>query len=171
MDKEHEQVHFRLPVHPELPYGQIELEKRYQVRKDTLKVSYVLINRGTGPETGLFIPSVDLSFPGEGEAFIRLVSGPVPGGVPDKAAGYGVDREGLRISGTAEITLEDLKNEVCLTLKSDLDFEAWVLPVRTRCPVQGTFLELYQSTCIMPIRPFYLEPGDCLAVEFSLRLY
>jgi hypothetical protein len=30
---------------------------------------------------------------------------------------------------------------------------------------------LAQSTCIMPLSPFLLAPRDCLATEFSLRIY
>ncbi|MDR2632683.1 MAG: DUF1925 domain-containing protein [Treponema sp.] len=161
LDKEHEQVHFRLPVHPGLPYGNIEIEKRYQIRKDTLKVIYVLINRGTDRETGICIPSLDLSFPGEGEFFVHLV----------QAGTRGLAPEGTLITDTECITFEDLKNEVCITLKSDLAFDAWILPIRTPCRIHGVLHQMYQSTCIMPLRPFVLEPGDCLATEFSLRIY
>ncbi|MDR1987178.1 MAG: DUF1925 domain-containing protein [Treponema sp.] len=174
MDKEHEQVHFRLPVHPGLPYGNIELEKRYQIRKDTLKVTYVLINRGTGTETGRFIPSLDLSFPGEGESFVRLVKFPAaPSTTPasEEPETASLALEGTVITDAEGITLEDLKNEVFITLKSDLNFDAWIVPIRTPCRIQGALHPMYQSTCIMPIRPFVLEPGDCLAAEFSLRIY
>ncbi|MDR0723521.1 MAG: DUF1925 domain-containing protein [Treponema sp.] len=174
MDKEHEQVHFRLPVHPGLPYGNIELEKRYQIRKDTLKVTYVLINRGTETETGRLIPSLDLSFPGEGELFVRLVklqaaqSTVTPTHEEPETSSFAL--EGT-ITDAAGITLEDLKNEVFITLRSDLNFDAWIMPIRTSCRIQGALHRMYQSTCIMPIRPFLLEPGDCLATEFSLRIY
>ena len=75
------------------------------------------------------------------------------------------------ITDAAGITLEDLKNEVFITLRSDLNFDAWIAPIRTSCRIQGVLHRMYQSTCIMPIRPFQLEPGDCLATEFSLRIY
>ncbi|MHB9291519.1 4-alpha-glucanotransferase [Hollandina sp. SP2] len=173
MDKEHEQVHFRLPVHPGLPYGNIELEKRYQIRKDTLKVTYVLINRGTSTETGRFIPSLDLSFSGEEESFVRLVRLPAAprGLIPEEPETASLALEEMVITDAEGITLEDLKNEVFITLKSDLNFDAWIVPIRTPCPIQGALHQMYQSTCIMPIRPFLLEPGDCLALEFSLRIY
>ncbi|MDR2394224.1 MAG: DUF1926 domain-containing protein [Treponema sp.] len=167
LDKEHEQVHFRLPVHPGLPYGNIELEKRYQIRKDTLKVTYVLINRGTSTETGTFIPSLDLSFPGEGESFVRLVQHQAA----QRTLSPTHETEGTCITDTDGITFEDLRNEACITLKSDFAFDAWILPIRTPCRIKGELHRLYQSTCIMPLRPFLLEPGDCLAVEFSLRIY
>ncbi|MDR1031303.1 MAG: DUF1926 domain-containing protein [Treponema sp.] len=162
MDKEHEQVHFRLPLQPGLPYGNVELEKRYQIRKDTLKVSYRLTNRGTGTEIGTFIPSLDLSFPGEGESFVHLTK------LCLKEKEVSASD---RITDVAGITFEDLKNEVFITLSSDQNFDAWIIPIRTPCPIKGVLRTLYQSTCIMPLRPFVLGPGDCLNTEFSLRIY
>ncbi|MDR1301707.1 MAG: DUF1925 domain-containing protein [Treponema sp.] len=170
MDKEHEQVHFRLPLQPGLAYGKVEIEKRYQIRKDTLKVSYGLTNRGTSTETGTFIPSLDLSFPGEGESFVHLAKIRLAEKNEEPENEVFVS-EGTIITDVAGITFEDLKNEVFITLSSDQNFDTWIIPIRTPCPIKGVLRTLYQSTCIMPIRPFVLGPGDCLNTEFSLRIY
>jgi hypothetical protein len=179
MDKEHEQVHFRLPIQPGLPYGNMEIEKYYQIRKDTLKVRYGLINRGLGTEIGTFIPSLDLSFPGEGESFVRLVKLQFKEKNEQEEKNHPKEEQEKEVSASTEmlitdvegITFEDIKNEVFITLRCDQNFDTWIIPIRTPCPIKGVLRTLYQSTCIMPIRPFVLGPGDCLKIEFSLRIY
>ncbi|MDR1956396.1 MAG: DUF1926 domain-containing protein [Treponema sp.] len=166
MDKEHEQVHFRLPVQAGLPYGNVEIEKSYQVKKDALRVRYVLTNRGTQTETALFIPSLDLSFPGEGESFVRLA----PARSEDATGAKEKKTEGMLMTGVGELTFQDLKNEVFITLRSDQPFDAWIMPIRTCCRVQGVLRRMYQSTCIMPIKPVRIEPGKRFETEVCLTI-
>ncbi|MDR2794060.1 MAG: DUF1926 domain-containing protein [Treponema sp.] len=163
VDKTHGKVSFRLPVNGSVPYGNIEVEKTYQLKKSTLSIHYALINRGTSNETFTFIPSIDLSFPGEGDAFLRI---------------YKINtdiKETISIGEVVEqvqgIKFQDIKNEVIIIIASDKLFDAYILPVRTLCPIEGELIDMYQSTNIMPIKQISLEPNERVETEFSMRMY
>lgn len=163
IDKDHSRVYFRLPAKSGVPYGNVELEKNYHLKKDTLTVSYSLYNRGGVPETFKFIPSIDLSFPGEGEPFLRLLE-------------YNSEEQIATIPGSMlitdrrDITFQDIKNETLIKLTSNRNFDAWIRHIRSFCPCRGVLKELYQSTCIMPIKPVSLEPDENFQIEFQLQI-
>ncbi|MDR0561407.1 MAG: DUF1926 domain-containing protein [Spirochaetaceae bacterium] len=147
LDKEHGTVYLRLPVKPDIPYGTIEIEKSYRLKKDTLTVSYGLRNRGDSPESFQFVSSVDLSFPGEGALFIDL------------------------LEHTAEtLTLQDIKNETRIVFTSDRTFDSRIESIRSPCPNKGVLKDCYQSTCIMLIQPVSLNPGEHFQTEFRLSI-
>jgi hypothetical protein len=159
INKEHATVYFRLPPKADVPYGDVELEKSYHLKEDTLIVTYRIRNQGSHIETFRFIPSIDLSFPGEGESFLGILEhkgGETEALVPGAAA----------IKDTAILTLRDIKNEVLIELTSGQHFDVWILPIRTPC----LLTDMYQSTWIMPVRSLSLEPGECFETEFRLRI-
>jgi hypothetical protein len=159
MDRVHGKVHFRLPGEASLPFGQVEIKKSYFLKKDTLCAAYNLTNRGKKPESFQFAPEIDLSFPGEGETFVRFYQ--CKTGVKDAAPAEAVvhDAEGLKI--------QDLKNEVQITLGAKKSFDCCIIPVKAAGGAQGP--ELYQSTCIMPLQPVSLAPGESWETEFTLK--
>jgi hypothetical protein len=163
MDRLHEKARFRLPVNTDAPFGKIELEKEYRLKTDTLTVRYALSNQGIMREVFNFIPRIDLAFAGEGTAFLSLFKLTAQG----KEAAGGEERELKNLEG---LELRDLKNELTLSLSSGLPFDGWILPIRTRCRINGVIADYYQSTCIMPIQPVSLEPGACWKTEFKLRI-
>ncbi|MDR2535588.1 MAG: DUF1926 domain-containing protein [Treponema sp.] len=147
MDKDHSRVYFRLPVKPAIPYGNIELEKSYHLKKDVLVVNYSLYNRGPVSETFQFIPSIDLSFHSDEELFLRVLESPA-----------------------GDITFQDLKNETALTLASDQIFQHWIRPIYSPYAVNGVWKELYQSTCIMFSTVLSLDSNEGFQTEFRLTL-
>lgn len=159
IDKELSAVSFRLPPKTGAPYGDMELEKQYRLQEDTLQVRYRLCNRGPQEESFRFIPSIDLSFPGEGENFLRIIA---EEGNPPESLSAGT----LSITHTPRLTLEDIQNETRIALGADLPFDAWIMPIRT----PGDQTELYQSTCIMPTKPLSLAPGEVFEMNFTLQI-
>jgi hypothetical protein len=178
-DKQHGKVLFRLPPRAELPYGSIEIWKTYQVKYDTVSVQYALVNRGEGTETFSFIPSIDLSFPGENGDFLRM---------------YKIDAEGSPARETAEaghvlerargVKFQDIKNEVIITLEADKLFDAYISSVYTPRPANCAMPEasqpedfavnravLYQSTTIMPIIQVSLGVEERFETVFTMKLY
>jgi hypothetical protein len=163
MDRLHEKARFRLPVNGELPFGKIELEKEYLLKKDTLSVRYVLINRGTMDESFKFIPAIDLAFAGEGLSFQGVFKLRAQGKT-------GAGDEEWELKDLEGIEFRDIKNEVTLCLSSGQPFDGWILPIRTRCRINGRIADQYQSTCLMPIQPVSLIPGGSWKTEFKLRV-
>ncbi|MDR0602201.1 MAG: DUF1925 domain-containing protein, partial [Treponema sp.] len=138
MDRSRLKIRFTLPVNESAPWGQIGMEKIFQSRKDTLAVSYVLVNNGAEKADFIFSSSADLSFSGYGEDFVRVLRGNAPfdAGAPGT------------ISGGEFLKFQDLKNEVQISLGSKKGFEARIVPVNALCHLKGAVAELYQSTCV-----------------------
>jgi hypothetical protein len=160
LDRLHGKVRFRLPCGAALPLGQVEIEKTYFLKKDTLLVSYTLANRGKEEEHFQLSPEINLSFPGEGESFIRFFK--IRSGVKDALFSEALvrDAEGVKI--------QDLKNEVQIVLGSKKPFDACIAPVKTDVPgAQGP--ALYQSTCLIPLQEVSLPPGETWTTEFTLK--
>ena len=161
LDRLHGKVRFRLPCRANLPFGQVEIEKNYFLKKDTLSVSYTLINRGKDTEHFLFSPEIDLSFPGEGETYVRFFK--IKSGVKDAPF------SGTEIEDAEGIKIQDLKNEVQIVLSSKKPFNTCIVPVKTAGPVKGQSADLYQSTCIMPLQEAVIPPQETWATEFTLK--
>ncbi len=162
-DKHRGKASFRLPPNPNIPYGNIEIYKTYRVDKSALFVSYTLVNRGQSRENFTFIPSVDLSFPGEGDAFLRIykLDADVKESVPI----------GEVTTGVRALKFQDIKNEAIIIIDSDKLFDACILTVRTPCSLSGETVEIYQSTNIMPLIHVSLESEERFETAFSMRMY
>jgi hypothetical protein len=153
LDRVHGKVRFCLPGRPGIPFGQIEIEKTYFLKKETLSVSYNLSNRGTAEIGVQLAPEIDLSFPGEGESFVRFFK--IKSGVKDAPL---VDELAQDVEG---IKIQDLKNEVQIVLGSKKSFHICIVPVKNA--------GLYQSTCLMPLQELVIPPGETAAAEFTLK--
>jgi hypothetical protein len=160
LDRLHGKVRFRLPGQEALPFGTVEVEKVYFLKKDTLSVSYALTNRGKEETSFQFAPAIDLSFPGEGEAFVRFFK--IRSGAKDAPFSETTirDAEGIKI--------QDLKNEVQIVLGSKKTFNAGIVPVKTPGPAKKG-PDLYQSTCLIPLQEASVLPGETWTTEFTLK--
>jgi hypothetical protein len=158
LDRAHGTVRFRLPCREDLPFGKVEIEKSYFLKKDTLSVSYTLSGRGKDEERFWFSPEIDLSFPGEGESFVRFFK--IKSGAKDAPFSETI------IQGADGVKIQDLKNEVQIVLGSKKPFTACIASVKAAGP---TGPALYQSTCIMPLQEVSLPPGETWTTEFTLK--
>ncbi|MDR2258579.1 MAG: DUF1926 domain-containing protein [Treponema sp.] len=165
LDRVHGKVRFRLPGQDGLPFGNVEVEKIYFLKKDTLSVSYTLTNQGKDRAGFQFAPAIDLSFPGEGDIFVRFFK--IKSGAKDAPCSEAIirDAEGVKI--------QDLKNEVQIVLGSKKTFNACIVPVKTAgepaCAGEGQGPELYQSTCLIPLQEVSLPPNETWTTEFTLK--
>jgi hypothetical protein len=160
LDRVRGKVCFRLPGQDTLPFGKVEVEKNYFLKKDTLFVSYTLTNRGKKETRFQFSPAIDLSFPGGGENFVRFFK--IKSGAKDAPFLEPVvyEADGVKI--------QDLRNEVQIAVGSKKPFNACIAPVKTSGPVkQGP--GLYQSTCIIPLQEAGIPPGGTWTTEFTLK--
>ncbi|MDR0554807.1 MAG: DUF1926 domain-containing protein [Treponema sp.] len=160
-DKTHGKARFRLPPRKDLPFGLIEIEKDYQLKSDTVTLRYGLVNRGERAQRFRFIPEVDLSLPGEGEGFQKILIRSV-GGIREVLSSE------WEAPGTESLEIHDLKNEAFLNLSAARPFTAWSFPLRT--PQTGAQAGQYQSTGIMPVSDVSLESGERWETAYSLRI-
>jgi hypothetical protein len=157
IDRVRKSVRFRLPAKGGLPCGEIETEKIWKLKKNLISLTYTLKNTGKNAEAFSLVPVIDLSFPGEGESFVRILA--VKGNAKE---GVASGREVL-VEGAASLEFRDIKNEALISLESGGNFDARIFPVRNG---SGE----YQSTCVMPLLPVSLEPGKSREIAFSLRI-
>jgi hypothetical protein len=141
------------------PFGNIEIEKTYSIKKDSVCVGYSLVNRGTAAESFQFSPEIDLALPGEADPYTRFFACKTGQADIPLTQTLFRDAEGLKI--------HDLKNEVQITLLANRPFDGKISPVCV--PDEETGEALYQSLCVMPLIPFSLEPAGKGEIEFSLR--
>ena len=144
-------------------FGGIEIKKKYSLKKNQLTVLYTLSNRGDHPERFNFAPEIDLSFAGDGPDCQRI-------GFGHDAPESMVDLELAEYRGIEELVIEDVENSLPVTLSSSDRFDVWVIPIMTRCRIDGLIGDHYQSTCCMPVKAVILAPGESWETRFSLRL-
>jgi hypothetical protein len=158
MDKVRRKLRLLLPP-ASAPFGNIEIEKTYSIKKDSVCVGYSFVNRGEEAESFQFSPEIDLALGGEGDAFTRFFA--CKTGQADTPLAQPLLREadGLKI--------HDLKNEVQITLSANRPFDGKISPVCV--PDAETGGNLYQALCVMPLIPLSLEPGGKGEIEFTLR--
>ena len=144
---------FKLPASGlNLPFGGMEIKKYYTLKKDTLCVSYNLVNTGKESAEFCFVAEIDFSFAGTGEESVRFYSVEKNGG-KDVAIGRLLDADNLKIL--------DVKNEVQILLGSEKAFSGYLLHVYR----DG----LYQATRILPLFFVALESGKAWTNEFTLK--
>ncbi|MDR0643952.1 MAG: DUF1926 domain-containing protein [Treponema sp.] len=166
VDKSHGRVVFRLPANTDLPFGNIEMEKTFHLKKSVLTVQYSLENKGADVEF-FFIPSIDISFPGDGPAFLRIFK------LNDETKDpVNLGEALVHVQG---VKFQDIKNETVVVITADRFFDAYITSVRTPCPLgNGDALDvavMYQSTNIAPIKPISLDTGKRFEIEFKLNMY
>jgi hypothetical protein len=174
MDRSHGWADFALPAQGEAKgfaqdsgevsyLERIEIEKRYILKQDVLRVRYALINRGTERASFKFIPRIDLSFPGDGDDMLRMFCSRSQENEP--AISETGDFNKLR-----GIEFRDIKNELTLGISADRDFDGWILPIHSPLQIRGAVTSQYQSTCLMPVMALSLEPGARWKTEFKLTI-
>jgi hypothetical protein len=164
-DKARQKAGFRLNAveAPVSTLNSIEINKTYHLKKDSLLVQYKLVNQGKKKADFDFIPRIDLVFPGTGEEYLR-VYGVGPEGKDALASGGG------DLPGVKTVELDDLENELIITLSCDKTFDAHFAPVYASCPVYGKEQRLYQSTCVLPVTHLSLESAASWSAEYTLKL-
>jgi hypothetical protein len=163
MDKARCRAKFVLPEKDQGPFRSISMEKHYQLRKDTLTVSYSLRNSGGKEENFCFVPVMELSFPGDGEEYQQIFGG--------GTAILPIPPEGADTAGVKSLKFRDIKNETVINLEADRTFQGRITPVYCRLPgengVPGRCV--YQSTRITPLFSVRLGAGESWKLVLSLK--
>jgi len=160
IDRVRRKVIFGLPPKPALPFGDIGIEKTWQLKKNSLSVEYALKNSGPKEINFIFSPSIDLSFPGTGDAFLRVLA------VRDEEKESISAEEAVTVKNAKALEFQDIKNEAIINLEANRNFDGRLFHLCT--PDCGK--EEYQSTCFIPMFPVSLESGKNWKVSFSLKI-
>ncbi len=163
LDRVHHELVLRCPQNPGASFGSIEIQKTFTMKKNVLTVSYVLSNRGVDPVRFNFAPEINLSFASEGldgHSLELVHSG--SRSPQNLVAG--------ELRGLDELLFHDTVNGSSICLKSAGPFDAFLLPLETRCVIEGALVSAYQGTCVVPIRPVVLAPDESWETNFSLKI-
>ncbi|MDR0498074.1 MAG: DUF1926 domain-containing protein [Treponema sp.] len=159
-DRPRRRVVFRLPPKAGLPWAEIEIGKTWQLKKNSLALEYALKNTGKESQAFTLCPSLDLSFPGTGEEFLKLIyyrENEKENFAPNVA----FDARNIRI-----LEIHDLKNNTTITLEANRNFDIRIFPISSGITGPGE----YQSTCIMPLIPVSVEAGKMWKTAFLIRI-
>jgi len=161
-DRVHQELTLQKAADFSGPFGSIEIRKKYILKKNLITVNYSLTNRGDRPERFNFAPEIDLSFADDAPESQRV-------GIVSNSVLSASDLSIFEHRGIEELVLEDLENEVSVSLVSTGPFDLWLIPIKTTCRIGALVGDHYQSTCCMPVRPVILAPGESWETRFSLR--
>jgi len=159
-DRVHRRLTFTLPVAADSPWQGIEIIKTWQLKKSSLALEYQIKNTGTKAKRFTFCPQIDLSFPGEGEGFVRVLVQK-----EDEKETVPIN-ETPAIRNVRTLEFQDFNNEAVISLEASRGFDGRIFQIRAGLAGQ----EEYQSTCVMPLLPVSLEGGKSWKVSFSLRI-
>jgi len=164
IDRLHRRVVFSLPQKTTLPWGEIEIGKTWQLKKNSFALEYLLKNSGTKIANFMFSTSVDFSFSSGCEKYLRVLSSNLSSNEGEKENIPVNERQTIRNVKTLEF--HDIKNETLISLESNRSFDGRIFHVYTGFSGQ----EEYQSTCLMTLLPVSLEAGKTWKMSFSLKI-
>jgi len=160
-DRDHHRIRFRLPPKADFPWGDIEIEKTWQFKKNSIVLEYALKNTSKTSQSFLFCSSVDLSFYSESEDRLRIFS--FREGEKESVT----LNEGLVLKNVKALDFQDIKNETHINLELSRGFDARIFHINTAL----TGKKEYQSTCILSFLPVSLDEGKVWKVTFTLKIY
>jgi len=135
----------------DIPYGYIEINKCYLIKKNIITVSYVLKNTAEDKQDFIFIPKIDFSFAGVTDEYVRFYS------VETAEKDVPVDK----LFDTSNLKIHDVLNEVQIILSSTKNFSGRLVPVLRN--------DMYQASRLLPAFTVSLEPDEIWNNEFSLK--
>jgi len=147
-------ISFKLDGAESEPFGSIGVKKQFALKKNMLILSYTLTNNGTDTERFTFLPQIELSFYDLSTKAYQLFV--VQG---DTTKEQDLDVRDIRNADA--VMYKDCKNDVQITLKSVMPFDAFQYQIFSP-------QSIYQSTCIMPVREVLLTPGEQWETSFQL---
>jgi hypothetical protein len=140
------------PASSNTPFGSLEINKSYMLKKNILSVSYTIKNTGKENIEFCFIPQINFSFTGTGLEFVRFYT--------VESDGKDTPLEKL-IDNTGTIKILDIKNEVQILLSSSTLFSG---------NLASAFKDgFYQTSRILPLFSISLESSKSWTNDFSIK--
>jgi len=136
------------------PFGNIIVKKQYSLKKNILTVHYTLINKGIESERFTFLPQIELSFNEFSTRAYQLF-------ILQGDTKIEHDLDVWEIRNADSLLFKDCINDVLISIKSVMSFDAWQYQVFAPQSV-------YQSTCILPVKEVLLTPGEQWETSFQL---
>ena len=159
-DRVRRRITFTLPPKAGFLFGDIGIEKTWQLKKNSLGVEYAVKNTGIKKENFVLCVEIDFSFPGEGEGFLKILA------MREDAKESITYNKSAEIKDIGALEFQDIKNEALLILESSKTFNGRIFQVNAGLKNK----EEYQSTCLAAMFPISLEGGKNWKAAFTLRI-
>ena len=157
LDKSRRRIKLMLRPRDNIPFGKISIKKSYSQKKDSICVSYSLINSSEKPEKFQFSPMIDLSFHStDSVRFFSCKSGMEETLITDFA-----------VKETDGIKIHDLENETQILFTANRVSEGRISPVYLIDNSKKN--KFFQAYCIMPVYRLSLAPQESYSIEFILK--
>lgn len=152
----------------------LKLVKHYRFRKSSLVLQLVISNPADHAQELWYGMEMNFALAGRNTDSHRLFGFQAPGTAQadcGEAVGgcFEIGNERHESKALQAFKINDSRNRVLIGFEADMGFGLWSLPVETS-PLPGGAEKLYQSTCLLPIWRFKLEPGGQWKLRISLSL-
>jgi hypothetical protein len=141
----------------------VELRKRYVFKRTSVELHYTIRNAADTPLQVAFASELNLAMASkgvEGQRVFRV----------DQHHRRDIGTDPVIEPGTTDVLVEDVTNDVVLSLSSSLPAELWSLPVDTSFQTRGGIERYHQSTCLLLRFPLNLDPDEAWENHLELRL-
>jgi alpha-amylase len=131
----------------------VELRKRYVFKRTAVELYYTIHNAADAPLQVCFATEVNLALASrgmEGQRIYRV----------DQHHRRDIGTDPVVEAGTTDVLVEDVANDVVLSLSSSLPAELWSLPVDTSFQTRGGMERYHQSSCLLLRFPLNLAPDQ-----------
>ncbi|MDR3356101.1 MAG: DUF1926 domain-containing protein [Spirochaetaceae bacterium] len=129
MDRQRCKLAFSLPAAASGNFPDIEIEKTFYLKKNTLSVTYRITNKGNEVKEFVFISELNLVFSNNGRNSLRIYSYNEYESFSnhgEKMAVFPIEGGGFAALDAAAIDFQDIRNEVIINLSADTAFDAWM---------------------------------------------
>ncbi|MCL2833656.1 MAG: DUF1925 domain-containing protein [Treponema sp.] len=169
LERIHRQITFSLGPEKDRPCGNIGIKKTWLLKRNVLTLQYSLTNTGTETEDFFLVPSVDFSFSGCLDSYLKIFTvresareNLNPAGNSSAAGNSCTAENSFSAENLNSLEFRDLKNETVVLLDCSRRFSAGIF--------HAVIDDVYQFTCVMPVLPVALEGGKTWDTVFSLKI-
>ncbi len=140
----------------------VTVKKNYIFKKSSIDVYYKIDGESEEGIPLLFGTEINLSLASDGRESQRLH---VIGAKGRREIGAGKE-ESEQIT---EVEIQDLYNDVVVTLSSTNPFDLWSLPLKTEILDENRWVSIYQSTCFIPRWKLTVGGAESWETRLSIR--
>lgn len=142
----------------------VQLQKTFSFKRNAVEVSYAITNSGDASLSAVFAPEINVALLSDApEASRCFVCGTDQ---PEREIALTTAAH----SNVSEVRLDDLTNDVRITISGSDPREYWVTAVKTVALCDDELRTTYQSTAIVPRVPLDLNAGETTELGFTVRL-
>jgi hypothetical protein len=141
----------------------LRIIKKYWMKKNSIQVSYKIINISKIVLTSQFAIELNLSFASHEKKELTITA------LRGKSSKKIINKK-TEVNNIGQLALEDKVNNVSISFYADKNYKLWSFPVETLFRDRQRVIKTYQSSCFIPQWPLCLEPDEEWNVDVALSI-